>query len=320
MHRGCFVWTPTPLLSGRRTPRPGPARVCVCVPCLAGAGGPASRARSSATHLSFGHSWFVLCLFGPLRAGVALFVVVVGFFFFSLPPARCALVVSCFACLPAPAALGFGVLSPPPLFFCPPPLLSLAFPAFPLPGASAPPPFFFSFFLCCLFFLFPFFPFFFAGCAVRGGFVCLGPSGVPAFASVVLSLSLLCVRWLVLRGLCCWAWLSYAVSWWVLVSCFGGAVLVWPRGSPSTPLKRGEDTARATGASPAAAAAAAVGRVGAKYRAHANPNHDHTSSPKPFPPKPFPPGRTRHVRPPAPGARRRASRCRSCKGSATAGA
>ena len=29
MHRGCFVWTPTPPLSGRRTPRPGPARVCV---------------------------------------------------------------------------------------------------------------------------------------------------------------------------------------------------------------------------------------------------------------------------------------------------
>ena len=71
-------------------------------------------------------------------------------------------------------------------------------------------------------------------------------------------------------------------------------------GALSTPRKRQKDPAQATGASPAAAAAAAVGREGAKYRAHANPTHTHTSPPKPFPPKPFPPGRTRHVRPPAP--------------------
>ena len=70
--------------------------------------------------------------------------------------------------------------------------------------------------------------------------------------------------------------------------------------APSTPRKQGTDPARATGASPAAAAAAAVGREGAKHRAHANPTHIHTSPPKPFPPKPFPPGRTWHVRPPAP--------------------
>ena len=57
---------------------------------------------------------------------------------------------------------------------------------------------------------------------------------------------------------------------------------------------------RAHGASPGAAAAAAVGREGAKYRAHANRTHTHTSPPQPFPPKPFPAGRTRHVRPPAP--------------------
>ena len=44
----------------------------------------------------------------------------------------------------------------------------------------------------------------------------------------------------------------------------------------------------------------AVGREGAKYHAHTNPGHTHTSPPKPFPFKPFPPGRTRHVRPPAP--------------------
>ena len=63
--------------------------------------------------------------------------------------------------------------------------------------------------------------------------------------------------------------------------------------APSIPRKRGTNPARATGASPAAAAAAAVGWEGAKYRAH-------TSPPKLFPSKPFPPARTRHVRPPAP--------------------
>ena len=70
--------------------------------------------------------------------------------------------------------------------------------------------------------------------------------------------------------------------------------------APSTPQKQGTDSARATGASPAAAAAAAVRREGAMYCAHTNPTHTHTSPPKPFPPKPFPPGRTRHVRSPAP--------------------
>ena len=70
--------------------------------------------------------------------------------------------------------------------------------------------------------------------------------------------------------------------------------------TPSTPRAWGTDPARAQGASPGAAAAAAVGRKGAKDRAHANPTHTHTSPPKPFPPKPFPAVRTRHVRPPAP--------------------
>ena len=148
--------------------------------------------------------------------------------FFFPPPPSLRPIVSCFSCFPASGALGLGLLfpppSPPPFFlfvFCPPPPpLSLAFPAFWLPWAFAPPPLFFSLL------------FFFVGCAVRGGFVRLWPSGVPACASVVLSLSLLCVRWLVLCGAGCWAWLSCAVSWGVLVSCFGGAVIVWPRGSP----------------------------------------------------------------------------------------
>ena len=71
--------------------------------------------------------------------------------------------------------------------------------------------------------------------------------------------------------------------------------------APSTPRKRGKDAARATGASPAAAAAAAVSREGAKYCAHANPTHTHTSTPKAVPPQALPPGADA-ARPP-PGAR-----------------
>ena len=169
MHRGCFVWTPTPPFSGRRTPRPAPARVCMCVLFLSGSGGPASRARFGAPHLSFGRSWCALCLFGPLRSGLPRLWLLLGFFF-SLPPPCCAPVVSCFACFPAPGALGLGVLSPPPppflLFFpLPPPLcapLPLAFRVFRprVPWASAsccPPPLRPPFFLfvfcpppCCL--------------------------------------------------------------------------------------------------------------------------------------------------------------------------
>ena len=39
-------------------------------------------------------------------------------------------------------------------------------------------------------------------------------------------------------GVCCWAWLSSVVSWWLLVSCFGGAVPAWPRGLPPRGLVR----------------------------------------------------------------------------------
>ena len=52
-----LVWTPTPPLAGRRTPRPGPARVRVCLSFLAGSGGPASRARSGAPHLFLWPLW-----------------------------------------------------------------------------------------------------------------------------------------------------------------------------------------------------------------------------------------------------------------------
>ena len=98
MHRGCFVSTPTPPLAGRRTPRPGPVRVYVCVLSLAGSGGPASRARFDAPHLFL----WLLCpspLLGLLWSGVApvlvllllpccffLFFFLVCPFFFALCP------------------------------------------------------------------------------------------------------------------------------------------------------------------------------------------------------------------------------------------
>ena len=136
MHRGCFLWTPTPPPAGRRTPRPGPVLVCVCSSVLARSGGPASRARCGA-HRLFLWPLCLSVLLGPLRAGVAPFLVLSlpspcflsppPFFFLSVPP-RAAL-VSFFLWFPAPGALGLGALfsSPPPacgflfpLFFCAP--------------------------------------------------------------------------------------------------------------------------------------------------------------------------------------------------------
>ena len=106
--------------------------------------------------------------------------------FFASPPTVCP-VVSCFACFPAWGAVGLGVLLPPPLFPPPLPVVSgvSCFPVALGPCAPPPPPFFFPWFLAFsfsvffCFLLFFFFPFFFAGCPVRGWFVCLGPSGVP---------------------------------------------------------------------------------------------------------------------------------------------
>ena len=121
--------------------------------------------------------WCALCLFGPLRAEVAPFVVVVGFFFFPfpfppsrcapvgvllcvfsgpgclgpwrpappplfpLPPPLCAPVVSCSACFPASGALGLCLLPPPPCFFAPPVVSGVS--CFPVAlGLFRPPPFF----------------------------------------------------------------------------------------------------------------------------------------------------------------------------------
>ena len=107
MHRGCFMWTPTPPLAGRRMLRPGPVRVCVCLLFLVGSGGPASRARSGAPHLFIWPLW-LSALLGPLRAEVAPVLVLFLFLF------RCRLprapFVSCFLCFPAPGALGLGAV------------------------------------------------------------------------------------------------------------------------------------------------------------------------------------------------------------------
>ena len=89
MHGGRFVGTPTPPLSGRRTPHPSPVRVCLFSFLLAGSGGPASWARSGAPHLSFGRFVLLLCL-APSGLGLPLscpLVCLCSFlpFFFSFP-------------------------------------------------------------------------------------------------------------------------------------------------------------------------------------------------------------------------------------------
>ena len=106
MHGRCFVWTPTRPLAGRRTPRPGPARVCVCLLFLAGSGGPASRARSGARHLFLWPLW-LSALLGPLRAGVAPVLDPIFFFRCRLPRAP---FVSCLLWLPAPGAPGLDAV------------------------------------------------------------------------------------------------------------------------------------------------------------------------------------------------------------------
>ena len=190
MHRGCFLWTPTPPLSGRRTPRPDPTRVCVRA--LLGRVG-----RAGLSGAFWCASPFLLAVLGALFAcsapserGLPCLWLLLGFFCFPFPslvapplhPALCIFrhlvpwalascrppplssvrpVVSCFSCFPAPGAWGLGLLLPvsPPAFFflflfVPPPLLSPALPAFRLPWAFVPPPPLFFLFFSLLFFLF----------------------------------------------------------------------------------------------------------------------------------------------------------------------
>ena len=95
--------------------------VFMCVLCLAGSGGPASRARSGAPHLFF----WPLCLPalpGPLRAGVALLsfaaVAVPRWLFFSASRCLAPRALPPRLCLPLGRWLLFGGCSPAPLPFC----------------------------------------------------------------------------------------------------------------------------------------------------------------------------------------------------------
>ena len=147
MHRGCLVWTPTPPLAGRRTPRPGPVRVRVCVLSLPGRAARPLRRLLVRPTFSSGRSVFPL-FSAPFGLGLPLSWSFVGpplvsppppFFFFPFFSLWRAPFVSCFLWLPAPAPLGLGGLfffppPPPPacgffVFFCAHPL-SLAFSGF----------------------------------------------------------------------------------------------------------------------------------------------------------------------------------------------
>ena len=153
------------LVGGRHARVP---RVYVCLLLLAGSSGPASRPVLVRLTFSCGRPLCALGLFGPLRAGVALFVVVFGFFsflFLFLVAPRLSLWFR--VSLPAvPWALAScGPPAPPPSFsfFCP----------FPSP----PPPrlFFFSPLFCFLFVCRFFFCSFLPWCAGSAlfGLVCV---------------------------------------------------------------------------------------------------------------------------------------------------
>ena len=144
MHRGCFVLTPRPPRTGRRTPRQGPVRVCVCVPSSPGrAGRPPGRVLVRLTFF-YGRSCCSLCLLGPLWAGVVLLVLFLGFFFSPLV---------CPPCLPRSLFSGPGCLGPWRLVVLPPPSFVCFF--------FLPPPCVCFFFACFLFFFCGFFTSFF---------------------------------------------------------------------------------------------------------------------------------------------------------------
>ena len=155
MHQGCFVWTPTPPLSGRRTPRPGPVRVCVCVLSWPGrAGRPPGRVLVRLT-VSCGH-FLLLSLSArpPLGWGCPA-CVFSGFF---SPLVRC-------PCLRRSVFSGPGCLGPWRLLVLPPPLFWFFFLFLPPPPACLVVRFVFFF---RGFFFLPLFSSCCAGCAVPG--------------------------------------------------------------------------------------------------------------------------------------------------------
>ena len=263
MYRGCFLWTLTPALSDRRTRRPGPAHVCVCVPFLARSGRPSSLTSSRASHLSCGRSWALFVSSTPSKLGVSSFPL-------------CAPVVSGVPCFPAGGALGLGILLPPPpppflfssfffffflpgfplffVFFCFPrlffllfcePLLSPAFRVFgpgvpwalaPCCPPAPPPSCFFLFFIPppFLFFFLPAFPLFLA-------FFCFFPrsclAGLQCGAGLCVLGSRVC--WCVLPRCCpcrCFPFSALLPLWRSLVLC-GVACCAWVFAvGPGSPL------------------------------------------------------------------------------------
>ena len=110
MHGGSFVPTPTPPLSGRRTQRSGPMRLCVCLLFWAGSGGPVSGALFGAPHLSF----VLLLCSAPSRPGFPLscpLACPLSFLCFSSVLFFCAPAFSCFLLFRASGTLGLGAPS-----------------------------------------------------------------------------------------------------------------------------------------------------------------------------------------------------------------
>ena len=253
LYRGCFVWTPTPPLLGRRTPRPGPARVCVraLLGLVRRAGLPGAFWCAS----PFLWPLFVRPLPGLTCPVCGCCWVFSSFSLFSFPFLRPRhLLRSVFF---SPGCLGpwrLAVLppAPPPLFFpflCAPAVSGVS--CFPARGAlglgflwsSAPAPFFMSFFVFPCFFPFFFFFVFFVVfvvfpfappcllCSLASGPGCCGPwrSVVlprgPPLHFVFLLPALVC-RWCGSRaGLCV---LGCGVCWCVLLwaLCPGGGPCV----------------------------------------------------------------------------------------------
>ena len=186
MHRGCIVWTPTRPLSGRWTPRPDLA--CVCVLALLGRVGRAGLPGLFWCASPFLWPFCPSSLFGPLRAGVAR--ALGAFFSFPLSShlSSCTPLSPAFCASRAwvPWALTLRVHSYPPLFF----FFSFFFPGFHLVSSvfcPLAPPFLLFFVLAPFPPPRPVFLYFFSSCFVlfplllppRGPlcfcFRCLGP-------------------------------------------------------------------------------------------------------------------------------------------------
>ena len=246
MHQGCFVWTPTTPLLGRRTPRPG---LCVHVRAPLGRVGRAGLAGAfwCASPLPVaGLSVLFVCL-APSGLGLPCLWLLLGFFFIFLavPPLSLAFCVF-WSGVPWAMASFCPPARPPPFFFSPSlpsclcrslvsgpgcrrpwPVVLLPRPAslascfFPLP--SDPPAFFYIYFFCraSVFSLFlSFFSFYVsalfslpwcAGCAWVG--LCVLGCGVWWCVSL----------WALCPG---GSWFALALCCWVLPGCACSVLVV----------------------------------------------------------------------------------------------